>query len=260
MPENPLLRWTRPAAVPQLGSAAVHVWALGLSPACSSAELQLLSAEERQRYAAFRYEKLRGHFATAHATLRQVLSAYLGVAAAELRFKRGRFGKPELSPEQANGVQSNLSHSGDMALIAVSRLTPVGVDVEEVHDLSDRDALVQRFFSPREAQSFLELEEAQRLEAFYRLWTRKEAWLKATGEGISHLLNRVEVSFLPAEPPEFRCLPCHGGAKGWRLFHLSPASRYTGALSVRGDRVLSVWSWPPVSAMVPAENEEVLHG
>jgi 4'-phosphopantetheinyl transferase len=122
-----------------------------------------------------------------------------------------------------------------LALIAVTASGEIGVDVERVRVLEDFDELVARFFSKREMEEFRRLEPEEQPAAFFNLWTRKEAWLKATGEGILHSLKNVEVSFLPGEPPRFLNLPTETGhTSGWDLRELSPGPGFTGALATSG--------------------------
>ncbi|HYG35495.1 MAG TPA: 4'-phosphopantetheinyl transferase superfamily protein, partial [Clostridia bacterium] len=139
------------------------------------------------------------------------------------------------------------SHSEDLALVAVTRAGMVGVDVERVRPIEDADELVARFFSPREAETFKGLPLDQKPVAFFNLWTRKEAWLKATGEGISRSLHRVEVSFLPGEPAQLQSLPEDlTQNKSWALHDLAPAHGYAGALAVSTTNAqLSCWKWDP---------------
>jgi 4'-phosphopantetheinyl transferase len=151
-----------------------------------------------------------------------------------LEFCYGPQGKPALAGVwSASGWHFNLAHSLDLALLAVTRSGPVGVDVERIRPLRDVDQLVSRFFSPRESAAFQALPAEQKPDAFFRLWTRKEAWLKATGEGIAESLGRVEVSFLPGEPARLLSLPGGPAAlSGWRLHDLDPGPGFIAALAV----------------------------
>jgi len=143
-------------------------------------------------------------------------------------------GKPQLTGEAvATELEFNLSHSDELSLTAITRGKPVGIDLEHVRPLSDANDLVRRFFSKREAAAFAIMPEDQKPFAFFRLWTRKEAWLKATGEGITYLLDQVEVSFAPGEPAQLIKLPQGWpGAAGWSLCHLEPGLGYVGAVAI----------------------------
>jgi 4'-phosphopantetheinyl transferase len=151
-----------------------------------------------------------------------------------LRFNYLENGKPRLSDEFAVAeIHFNLAHTGDLALIALTRVGPVGVDVERVRPMENADDLVARFFSPREDKLFQTVAADEKPAAFFNLWTRKEALLKATGEGITRSLSLVEVSFLPGEPA--RLLAISGDeqrAAKWVLRDFAPANGFTGAVAI----------------------------
>jgi 4'-phosphopantetheinyl transferase len=181
------------------------------------------------------------------------------VAPSSLLFTCGPHGKPELAGAfTGSGLHFNLAHSAALALVAVTRAGPIGVDVERIRPMPNAGDMVTRFFSKREAAAFQALSEDQKTEAFFRLWTRKEAWLKATGEGIAGSLDRVEVAFLPGEPPRFLSLP--GDAQvlaNCSLHVLAPAPGFTGALAaVAAITRVTCWRWcatPPVRQTPIAE-------
>jgi 4'-phosphopantetheinyl transferase len=212
------------------------VWTtrLDLDPARRAALAATLSSDEWERASRFRFETHRHRFVSGRGILRGVLAYYVGVEPENLRFLQGAHGKPELAPEFAlSRIHFNLSHSEDLALIAVTRNARVGVDVERTRPLEDAGELVARFFSARENAAFQSLPPEIKPTAFYNLWTRKEAWLKATGEGIGHLLNRVEVTFLPDEPARLLRLPAEYSKSGpWSLRATRPAAGFAAALAV----------------------------
>src|SRR5262249_30459782 len=144
-------------------------------------------------------------------------------------------GKPSLTAKFADaGIHFNLAHSDDLALFAFTRAGEVGVDVEWIRPLKDMEELVARFFSARESELFRELAASERPAAFFNLWTRKEAMLKATGEGIAGSLSAIEVTLLPGEPA--RVMRIAGDAQAaaqWSLSELSPVEGFVGAVAVR---------------------------
>jgi 4'-phosphopantetheinyl transferase len=154
-------------------------------------------------------------------------------------------GKPRLDPGGPSVLHFNLAHAEDLAIFALTRIGEVGVDLECVRRIEDADDLVARFFSKGENATFQALPEAARAVAFFNLWTRKEALLKATGEGLGAALNGVEVSFLPGETARLvaiagdtRC------ASEWNLEEFSPAAGYVGAAAVRSQKMrLRCWKW-----------------
>jgi len=208
----------------------VHVWSASLEvPQPGLTEYtNLLSTSEKERSRRFRFDRDRERFIAGRGFLRTVLGHYLGVQPGDVEFAYGPNGKPGLT-DSSSGIHFNLAHSVDLAVLGVTRASEIGVDVEQIRPMPDADELVERFFSKREADQFRTLPEGQKAEAFFNLWTRKEALLKATGEGIGYLLNRVEVSFLAGERPEILGLPeGQMGAERWSLHHLSPAAGFVG--------------------------------
>jgi len=234
--------------MPDLRDDEVHVWAAPLAVSASAlATLKnTLSYSELERAARFRFERHRDRFIAGRGMLRVLLGRYLRADARQLEFEYGAAGKPELRGKPAgNSPHFNLAHSEDLALVAITRAAAVGVDVERVRPLKDSSELVSRFFSPREHALFKDLPESQKAVAFFNLWTRKEAWLKATGEGIAHSLHLVEVSFLPGEPARLLTLPeSRGSHPSWALLDLQPAPGFVAALAIAAQAPkLRCWRW-----------------
>jgi 4'-phosphopantetheinyl transferase len=223
---------------------AVHLWAAPLD--LSSAQLdgfrQILSPGELDRSARFHFEVHRSRYLAAHGWLRRILGGYLSVGPRELIFEEGPQGKPALAG--ATELQFNMAHSEDLALIGIGRRFQLGVDLERVRPLPDAAELVARFFCKRESEVFQRLSEPEKPGAFFNLWTRKEAWLKATGEGIAHLLGRVEVSFVPGEPARLLELP-PGYAEGsaWSLYDIGVRPGFSAALAVAAEQVAPELHW-----------------
>jgi 4'-phosphopantetheinyl transferase len=209
--------------------------------------LGLLSAPERERAARFRLKLHGDRFVAGRGILRLVLARYLSADPGALEFSYTWNGKPQLAGAFArSGLQFNLAHSENVALLAATTAEAVGVDVERVRQLADMDELVARFFSPSERSAFHRLAPAQRLGAFFNWWTRKEAWLKAIGVGISQGLERVKTTFLPDEPVRLLSVPETGsGVRPWSLRELAPAPGFVAAVAVAAKDVrLSCWAWP----------------
>jgi 4'-phosphopantetheinyl transferase len=237
--------WPEPPGLPDLDQNAVHVWAAALDGEASSVE-GFLTPAELDRAARFHFDLHRRRFIVGRGSLRVILGRYLQAESRTLEFSYGPHGKPALAGAfAASGLYFNLAHSEDLALLAVTRLGPVGVDLEKVGPLDDMDELVARFFSPRENSRFAQLSKEQKPSAFFNLWTRKEALLKATGEGIGQSLNQVEVSFLPGEPAKLLTLPDHfSQGTRWSLHNLHLDDHFAGALVVDGEKInLRCWRW-----------------
>jgi 4'-phosphopantetheinyl transferase len=216
---------------------SVHVWAASLLVSLEAQREfeRSLAPDERERAARFHFPIHRARFIAGRGLLRKLLGNYLGMEPRSLEFSYGPQGKPALRGSEAT-FHFNLAHSEDILLVAITRSGIVGVDVEQVRVLADVEELVARFFSATECAQFGNLPVEQKPLGFFNLWTRKEAWLKATGEGITHLLNQVEVSFLPSEPARLLRLPqAYLNTTSWSLYELAPRPGFVGALAFAGD-------------------------
>jgi 4'-phosphopantetheinyl transferase len=231
------IEWPLPPANPPLAGNEIHVWAttLAVEPAILEKLMATLSPDEKQRASRFKFEYLRNRYIAGRGALRKIMARYVGEDAAGLRFEYLENGKPVSAQAFTSaGIHFNLAHTGDLALVAVTRMGPVGVDVECVRAIKNADELVARFFSKREDELFRRVSTEQKPAAFFNLWTRKEALLKATGEGITRSLNLVEVSFLPGEPARLLAISDDAkAAEAWRLKELAPAKGFAGAVAIQ---------------------------
>ena len=180
----------------------VHIWRIELDCAAKTvaALKTTLSLEEEQRAARFRSFELRERWAVARGALRCILAAYAGCEPGALVFREGPQGKPVLAPPAAD-IPFNLSHTGGLALIAIAGSGRVGIDAEIVRPEVEVEDLSRRFFAPAEAAEILALPPDVRLAAFFTCWTRKEAFVKALGGGLSVPLDRFQVSIRTDESP-----------------------------------------------------------
>ncbi len=198
---------------------------------------QLLSEDEMSRANRFRFQKDRMQFIIARGMLRTILSRYLNVQPASLRFGYGAQGKPYLTDEngEPHNIRFNLSHSEEIILYAVMRGQELGIDVERIRPEFATDTIAEQFFSPSEVKSLRRLAPALQPEAFFNCWTRKEAFLKARAEGLTYPLDQFEVSLLPDEPPALLSLADSSQEiSRWSFFHLMPKPDYIGTLVVNG--------------------------
>ncbi|MFM1872310.1 MAG: hypothetical protein RL398_1732 [Planctomycetota bacterium] len=211
-----------------LGPSDLHVWAVPLTGEPDSGP-GVLSPAELQRVDRFRFVDHRRRFQIGHSALRRILACYLGVDPRAIEFTQGARGKPYLA---SAGPYFNLSHSGKLALIAVSR-SEVGVDLEKVRRLDSLTEIARRHFAAPEFATLESLQGAERELAFYRCWTRKEAYIKALGEGLSLSLDSFEVGL--GADPEF--VACHDGRENpaqWSLLDVSPGPDFVAAAALRG--------------------------
>lgn len=233
-----------PAGALALAEDQVHVWRASLRPPPDLlARLEaMLSPDERARAARFRFDQHRHAFIAGRGVQRAILSRYTGLHPAALAYREGSHGKPELDgAAAASGIRFNVSNSGDFALYALTLRREIGVDLELLKPMPDGIDIAQRFFSAPENEVFAALAGDVRDLAFFLCWTRKEAYIKAVGEGLSMPLDRFDVAFAPGEPP--RILRTRGNpaeAERWTMLSLDPGPGYVGALAVEGG------GWRPV--------------
>lgn len=254
---NPLEPWLAPpVSGPLLLPGAVHIWRawLDVPPELLNELGSALAPDERARAARFRRERDRCRYAAGRGILRALLARYLGVAPEEPAFRYGAHGRPELAGQVEDaGLRFNLSHSDGLALYAFARGRDVGIDVEAVRDDVATLKLARRFFSPAESAALQRLREEDRTEGFFACWTRKEAFLKARGDGLSLPLDSFEVTLAPGEPAAL--LRTHwdaAEAARWSMAALSPAEGFKAALAVAGQRPeIRCFQWSPPAFMPP---------
>ncbi len=190
--------WLSPPNHLDFKSHQVDIWRikLDLPPATVKSLEATLSNDESQRAARFHFEKDKTSYIIAHGCLRNILSRYLQCEPGELRFDTNEYGKPFIKGYK---VEFNLSHSGDYALIAMTRESKVGVDVERFRSNIEFESITNRFFSPNEIAKLMSLSPEKKTIAFFNCWTRKEAYIKAQGLGLSLPLDSFDVSLTPNE-------------------------------------------------------------
>lgn len=240
-PSNP--PWTVAPTKFALAPDEVHVWLVRVNDGglCAGCCEDLLSAAERERAARFKFEKDRRLYTVAHAALRSLLAGYLNVAPGALEFESGRRGKPRLAPAfTKDELEFNLSHSHEVALIAVIRERELGVDVEQVKKEFAFAEVAERYFTTREMSAIRALPEGLQRQAFYQCWTSKEAFLKAKGVGLSGELDEVEILLRGKGRVQVTStLP------GWYLGELNPCDGYVGAVALEGNEFnLKRYGWP----------------
>jgi len=248
--QSAMYDWPAPAGVPTLAPGEVHAWRawLDLSPEELGSLAASLAEDERERAARFRLDRHRQRFVAAHGALRAILGLYLGCPAATLRFDHGPRGKPMLlDPAACLDLRFNLAHSSDLAVCVVALGADVGADVEAIRPLPDADKIAARFFSVREQAMLWELPAGEREKSFFLGWTRKEAYLKALGDGLARPLSGFSVTLQPGEPARLLDVECQPHeVERWTLAALQPAPGYAAALAIEGPlRRLAQWSWAP---------------
>jgi len=205
-------------------------WSLAVDDAAAARLAATLSADELARARRFVFPVHARRFIAARAGLRRILAGYRGCAPADLGFRYAAHGKPALA-DNGPPLFFNLSHSGHLAVLGVSTVGEIGVDVETV--TAAAEDVAARFFSASECAALAALPQAARAGGFFRCWTRKEAMVKALGEGLSMPLDSFDVTLAPEQPA--RLLRLAGepdAAERWSLFHFEPAADCIGAVAV----------------------------
>jgi len=233
--------WPSRSQPVDLGTAEAHLWVIDLDlvPERLPDFRSTLSPDEEERASRFLKSVDARRYTAARASLRRLLGAYIGIEPGRLRFTYDRFGKPGLGGElSAASVRFSVSHSGDRGLFGFVREHRIGVDLEHIRADIDVENLAKNHFSPREFQKLRSLSSDRQLEAFFCCWTRKEAYLKGRGEGVSYGLDRVEVSMSPGEPAAIlRAFDDPDVIRRWTLEHLRPAPDYLGAAAVEANNI-----------------------
>jgi 4'-phosphopantetheinyl transferase len=228
--------WTLPSVHPSLSADEVHVWRASLDRPAADYVI-LLSRDEQDRANRLRLEQLKRRFIVGRGTLRVILGRYLNAPPEKIKFEYHANGKPSLAdgllqPE----LRFNLSHSEEIVLLAVTQKHEVGIDLEYLRSSLDAGKLANQFFSPSERIELEALPADKRLDSFFSGWTRKEAYLKARGEGMTHPLDHFSVSMDCDKPAKL--LDVKGDPRElsrWSFHTLAPAPGYIGALVVEGN-------------------------
>jgi 4'-phosphopantetheinyl transferase len=218
----------------------VHIWRINLTPSKPQLESfqATLSSDEITRAQRFYFPEHRERFIAGRGTLRAILSQYLGINPKQVEFEYQRRGKPLLAAKFADkGLLFNLSHSQDLALLGVSYQYQIGVDLEYIRTMSDLESLAKRFFSSREYEHLRLFSAEEQQQIFFRYWTCKEAYLKATGDGLVQL-EEIEISLTPNQPSQLLI------SGDWSLKELTPADNFAAAVVVANSNInLHCWEY-----------------
>jgi 4'-phosphopantetheinyl transferase len=240
--------WNSPPLDLTLDLGEIHVWRVSLAQteSCLQSLQQTLSPDELTKADRFRFPKDRSQFIVSRGALRAILSRYVNISSHILRFDYNPYGKPSLIVAQGgNTLRFNLSHSRGMALIALTKNRDIGVDIEGINPNFSCLEIAEKFFSPLENSVLRSLPEHLQATAFFTCWTRKEAYIKAVGKGLSIPLNQFDVSLAPGEPAALLNVEENPEeASKWSLIELFPSSDMVAAVAVAGDCwKLHCWEW-----------------
>jgi 4'-phosphopantetheinyl transferase len=241
--------WCCPPRTMTLGRDEVHVWRASLDQPKPQSQcfLHTLVADEQARARRFYFERDREHFIVARGVLRAILGCYLNRPPECVAFRHGTHGKPAIAGDtDLHGIRFNVSHSHGLALYAITRGRKVGIDLERIRSDLAAMEIAERFFSRREITTLQALPTEAQRQAFFECWTRKEAYIKARGEGLSLPLDQFDVSLASGEPVAVLGTPRDPSeAFRWSLRDLPVAPDYAAALAVEGHGwSVACWQWP----------------
>lgn len=233
---------------PGLSVGDVHVWTARLvdDHRAAASFLRILSRSERARAERLSFQRDRVRFIQAHGIVRRILAGYCNADAAALTFVRNRDGKPSLVPRTNDrNLQFNVSHSGNCCMLAVRLNDAIGIDVEKVRDLPRAADIVQGYFTPAESRALSALRGRARRDAFFALWTHKEALIKGLGFSLAPNLGRVAFDLDPPDDPRLAAWDDDASViENWSICRLDPVPGYVGALAgAQPIRSLTLRSW-----------------
>lgn len=233
-----------------LAPTDVHVWRVSLNRSAESLVDfgAILAPDEIKRANRFRFERDRRRYVVKQVLLRIILSEfYLDCRPAEIRFATNRYGKPHLKrPFNGNNLFFNSSDSDELALFAFARIAMIGIDVECLRAVPDADSIAAQTFTRAENLALQALPPHQKQDAFFNCWTRKEAFIKAVGLGLSYPLKRFEVSIAPEETARLISIEeDFQKSDGWSLISMTPMQGYIGALAIKMKKLsVKFWTYP----------------
>jgi 4'-phosphopantetheinyl transferase len=236
---TPIDEWGLTSVGYELGADEAHVWRASLDqPADMIAKLTpFLSQDEYQRVMRRYRPVARDRFIVGRGILRKIISAYLALQPGQLRFTYNEYGKPAVSDDQNDcALNFNLAHSAELVLYAVTRGRVVGIDIEYIHDDFATLEIAEHFFSKDEVAALKSLPADQRTIGFFNCWSRKEAFIKAKGMGVSYPLDSFTVSLAPGEPPALlKVDDDKREVARWKMYELKPGADYAAALIAAGE-------------------------
>ncbi len=233
-----LTNWVLPLHQPSLKSGDVHIWRVRLPTASAWVEklMGLLADDEVKRAESFCFSQDRNTFIVVRGLLRVLLGVYLQIPSREIQFNYSTHGKPTVISNRSNAILNfNLSHSRELALLAFMHDQEIGIDIEYIRPEIILDKIAEQFFSAHEVASLHSLPQRLQVAAFFNCWTRKEAFIKATGQGLSRPLNQFSMSLIPGEPARLLSLnQDFQNLDSWFIHEVDVGLDYKAALAVKG--------------------------
>lgn len=241
--------WPWGPVSPELAKNSLHVWCVSLEVGETRLHSlkDLLSEDERSRAESYHFERHRRRYIACRGQLRKILAGYIQCSTTSIEFQYGDRGKPDLAAGQtASKTKFNVSKSEELALIAVTNAGHIGIDIEHLRPVSDAAKLAQRYFAAPEVETLLSAPTSLHERIFLEIWTRKEAFIKATGQGLSYPLNQFAVSAAHTDPVvTVKFLPDSAKSEDWHLTNISPQKDVLAAVAVCGTSPqITCWRCP----------------
>ena len=243
------MTWQNPLHHPTLDREQVHIWRANLNlPADEVTRLSaFLSPDETARANKYRFPIHRRRFIVARGILRDLLGNYLEISPNTVKFEYGDRGKPYISLNACQDLQFNISHSEEYALLGFTGDRSIGVDIEYLREMPDAVKIAQRFFSPKEYDLIRNLDAKQQCQAFFKLWTAKEAYLKAIGTGLAGCLTSIDIDFDSyGDRISLSCNNNLTSVDNWSIYPCIPASSYVGTIAIDArvsKQQICFWNW-----------------
>lgn len=235
-------KWQKVDSIPELRENEVHVWRVMLSGGSPNIAtlLEHLSEEEIARAERLRRHGDRLRFVTARARLREIIGSYSGISPRDIRIGKHERGKPFIAHPEGKHPEFNISHSGRLILMAFTRNRQIGIDVERYRNLNNAAKIMKRFFSREEADYYLNCSENMKDSRFFKLWTAREAYVKAVGKGAALMRKEIPVSLL-ADGRQRTLQTNDKNPDNWYFFNLDASPEYEAALAVQGEGFVTMF-------------------
>lgn len=239
--------WQIPDINITLQDNEAHLWLVNINKSFRDLDYYtaLLSPEEKKRSGRFHFSRDKNRNIITYAVLRLLISNYINIDPAQVMYKYNQYNKPEVANRKNSGLGFNLSHSGNYIIYAFSLRREVGIDIEQKREINYADSIVKRFCSEKEKTEYFSFPPEQRNEIFLCCWTRKEAYIKARGEGLNFQLNNFTVSLNPADPPALLDVSDEPFEKQkWSLYDIEVHNGYYSTLAAEGKNlILRFFKW-----------------
>lgn len=239
------MKWKPPPNNLTLKSIETHIWRANLDKNNSNfAFLKTHLTKDEVEYAKrFKFKKHSNRFIIARGILRSLLGRYLEVTPRKIKIEYSDYGKPHFQNEKA--INFNISHSKQMAVFAFSKYCNIGIDIEFINKKIEFDEIAKRFFSKNEVKTLNSLSDKDKVIGFYNCWTRKEAFIKAVGEGLSFPLDKFEVSLEPEKPAKIIKINCpQQDVSKWSIYAIKPEHNFVGSCVLEGSiERIKYWNW-----------------